>query len=451
MNKRSPTRRQYLLAAGASGVAVLSGCSSGGDNGPQQGDGEAGDGTPTETQTPADTTPTPAGADDLTPWWTSHADPERTRSTPDPVPGSLERAGTFELSSSYTLMTHPLVTNEGLFVFRGTGASTESVARYNLASRERAFERSVRPTWTFVRDGTVVVAGSNLLGLNASTGEREWSTSAEFGYTYAMVPVPGGIAVTGDSFTGTPLRVLDIQSGEERWSKSGDLGETNRTYDVNPAAGLERAGGGRAISGRRMAPVVHTESRTIFIGIGPRVEAFDTQTGDRKWRFTPDGSQQPRPVPFAVREGRVYVRGGSGLLALDRADGGVRWKRSASDGTQNPFGGEFAYAVDDTALYFWSSAGEVRALSVEDGSDLWSTAFTGSIFNVSSAVAGDGVVYTTGNGVRVLSKSTGELKLSTDVKEPGAGAVVPAGGRIYAFTYIGESTNNPVITAYGSS
>jgi len=233
------------------------------------------------------------------------------------------------------------------------------ITGYDLASRERAFKRSVRPTWTFVRDGTIVVVGSNLLGLNASTGEREWIASVEFDRAFTVVPVPRGVAVTGGSFTGSPLRVLDVQSGEERWSKSKDLGDTNRMYDVNPAAGLERAGTGRVVSGRPMAPVVHTESDTIFIGFGPRVEAFDTQTGDRKWRFTRDSSTF---VPFAVRGETVYVQGGGGLLALDRADGGVRWERTGSDGTQSPFLGEFAYAVDDTALYFWNAARENRTV-----------------------------------------------------------------------------------------
>lgn len=440
MSERTLTRRRYLLVAGTSAVMGLAGCASGGD-----GDGDGGsNGGSTETPTPADATPTPADAtptsastDDLTSWWTSHADAERTRSTPDPVPGSLERAGAFELSSFNTLKTHPLVTTEGLFTFRD-----EYTARYDLASREQAFKRSVRAAWAFVRDGTVVVSTSNnLIGLNASTGEREWITSVEFDFAKAVVPVPGGVAVAGKPGTGTPLRVLNVESGEERWSKSGRA--VNGTNDVNPAVGSDSMS---FSSG--MAPVVHTESGTIFVGIGPRVDAFDAQTGERKWQFTRDSSTF-RPLPFAVRGDTVYVQGGGGLLALDRADGGVRWKRTASDGTQSPFVGQFAYAVDDTALYFWNSVGEVRALSVEDGSDLWSTAFTASnIRNVSSAVASDGVVYTTGNGVRVLSKSTGELKLSTDVREPGAGAVVPAGGRLYAFTY--SEDNDPRITVFGS-
>jgi outer membrane protein assembly factor BamB len=386
-----------------------------------------------ETSTPRDATPTAASTGDLTPWWTSHADAERTRSTPDPVPGSLEQAGTFEFPSIQNPRTYPLVTTEGLFVFHdGT------VARYDLASRESAFQRSVSSGWRFVRDGTIVMVGSNfnLLGLNASSGEREWIASVDLTRTQtrSVSPVPGGVLVVEAS----GVRVLEVESGEERWSKTVSI--VNKLGEVKPMQ-----------SGNYpYRPPVHSESDTVFVGHGTHVDALDARTGDRQWRFTRDKEFETltaEPAPLAVRGETVYVPDRDGILALDRGDGSVRWKRTPSDGDQNPFTRDFAYAVDDTALYYWNSVGEVRALSVDDGSDLWSTAFAGRVTRVGSAVADDGVVFTTANGLRVLSKSTGELRLSTDLKDPLG--VVPAGGRLYVVNF--SESGRAQITVYGSS
>jgi len=431
------SRRRFLRVTGVVATLGIAGCSGGGGTGTDSdGNGDAGGGDGSNggsgTPSPGDEASTSATPDSLTPWWTSHADAERTRSTPDPVPGSLEQVGTFELSSVRNLRTHPLVTTDGLFVFADNYA-----ARFDLTSRQSAFERSLGSVWRFVRDGTVVIVGSNfnLLGLNASSGEREWIASVDLNraQTYNVSPVPGGVVVVEAS----GLRVLEAESGEERWSKSGI--SLNGLREVNPPEGGDFA----------HKPPVHTESDTVFVGHGPHADALDPRTGDRRWRFTRDKQFRTgtaEPTPFAVRGGTVYVKARDGLLALDRADGSVQWRRTGSDGTQSPVIGQFAYAVDDTALYFWNSAGEVRALSVEDGSDLWSTAFTGNLARVSSAVAGDGVVFTTANGVRVLSKSTGESRLSTDLRE--AGAVVPAGGRLYVRTF--SDNGRPRITVYGS-
>jgi len=89
MSERNPTRRQYLLAAGASSVALLSGCSSGGDDGSGQdetqdatdaGDGSGQNGTQNTTADGGDSGDSSGG---FTPWVSRYGDPQKTRATGD--------------------------------------------------------------------------------------------------------------------------------------------------------------------------------------------------------------------------------------------------------------------------------------------------------------------------------------------------------------------------------
>jgi len=95
MPERELTRRQYLLAAGASGVMGLSGCSGGGDGGTgEDGNEDTTDDDEMETNRGENGDTTEAersgdGSDGFTPWISEYASPTGPRSPPVWTSGSV--------------------------------------------------------------------------------------------------------------------------------------------------------------------------------------------------------------------------------------------------------------------------------------------------------------------------------------------------------------------------
>ena len=85
------------------------------------------------------------------------------------------------------------------------------------------------------------------------------------------------------------------------------------------------------------------------------------------WRATPDGLGALSTSPLVLGD-TVYVQGGTGMVvALDRADGRLRWKSRATGFNIGPFG----VAVGDGRVYGVEGSRGVAAFDARTGKDVW--------------------------------------------------------------------------------
>lgn len=413
------TRRQYLAAVGTVGILGVAGCSSGddgsdnGDESPDDGDGTHTDGTNTETtQSPS----TGSTTVELTPWMTLHADPERTRSTPDRVPANLSEVaegGAPPIPTGGAERNFfTLVTSDGVFHL-----GDSKIAGFERSNLDQKFLREFGGTLGagkdfegyniipgYIENGTLV-AGINdtLLGLSVDDGSREWIVDR------SGIPFPtgDGIGLLGNS----QLSVFEGGSQAVRWEKS--------------VAGLDQI------------PPVHTESGTVFLRT-ETLSAFDVGTGDQQWSRSLSGEGS---TPFAVHGETLYVINDERTLALDRTDGSTQWEYGGV--SKGVLGRIPTYAVDEDGVYFsWGDG--ILALDPSDGSELWSTPTTTSVFGL--AAGAENLAYKTENRLRVLSKANGESQAAADVEGPN-GQFAIAGGRIYVRQ---DAIGNRKLIAFGS-
>lgn len=106
--------------------------------------------------------------------------------------------------------------------------------------------------------------------------------------------------------------------------------------------------------------------RVYMAGHDGRVQAVETESGDRTWRVDLDASLSGGPV---VGEGHVIVGSLDGrLFALDAETGSRLWSVMLN--------GEIlsAPAVSGSYVVVKTTDGQVRGLSISDGGELWSRA-----------------------------------------------------------------------------
>jgi len=392
MRVRDWTRRQCLLAAGASGVAMLSGCISGGDDG-------SGDGNSSRQGENGDSEGDGSSDSGFTPWISPYRDPQKTRSTPDPAPADLESTTTYRVGGSVA------VTDAGVFTL------SSNVSRVDPSTGEIAFNRSA-PVGVayFVQNGIVVCGGDGrLAGLDAETGERVWLV--EPGGT--IVPFPAGDRI---GYAGSHIGALDPASGDIRWDRDRSLllpDQPIPSYNVASVA-------------------THPERNTVFVYNGNEVsgiEAYDLTNGDVRWRQELGSSTA---IPAAVRGDTVYVpqvrSGGNRILTLDRETGDERW---TVDGSLT--GRSAAFTVGGDSIYVangFSGDASVFALDPADGSERWSTPVSSGTTDL--IATGDALVRV-GRRVEVLSKTDGELQRSVKIDEliSNDASKAIAGGRLY--------------------
>ena len=138
------------------------------------------------------------------------------------------------------------------------------------------------------------------------------------------------------------------------------------------------------------------EGGSVYVGAGDGLlRAVDLTTGEVLWRYDAGAPISSSP---AVAGGSVFVQDDRGRIhAVDRARGAGTWKRETGPVIPFPWGLEgwdyltsSPVVVDDVVLV-GSGDGVLRALDVDDGSDLWSHATGGRIR--STPAVGHGAVY----------------------------------------------------------
>jgi glucose dehydrogenase len=124
------------------------------------------------------------------------------------------------------------------------------------------------------------------------------------------------------------------------------------------------AGDGNA---RRLAAAPVVGNGTLFVvDTEGAVQAFDAQTGAKRWTHALDVTKDLRPSNFGggatFADGKVYATSGAGdVVALNAADGSEIWRTHPS----GPLRG--APTVAFNSLYVMSQDNQIFALSLADG------------------------------------------------------------------------------------
>ena len=333
---------------------------------------------------------------------------------------------------------------------------------------QRTLDGPIREQLAYVDGHVVVAAEERVYGLDAGSGETAWTLDppaspqgeherldatirVHQGVVYALLGV--GFGVGGSDYT---LVALD-PDGTERWRYGSDLARYHEiagfgddmvvlpTHDdalspdgeqviaVDLADGAERW---RAPSGDAYTGAVGDGVATIEAA-GLALDCFDLDTGDRRFRFEPDGdasvdsSAIGRGHVFAAAPG--YDGDEPSLYAFDPADGDEVWsdgsatttmvrylddlyvggsalRRLGPDGTEQwryePGGFVTGVPVDERTMYT-NARSRVVAIRRGDGSERWGIDVTERTHPV--ARGGDSIVAMDGEaGVTVaLSAADG--------------------------------------------
>ena len=371
----SPTRRAVLAACGA---GTLAGCTSvlGGDS--SSPDIECG----------------PPG--DKYAWPTAGYAADRTSrlsetDLPDADAEAVRLSQTNSVSGGLSSFSTPAVGDGTAYV-----AGDTKVAAYDL---ETGDER-----WGFDPDrGAEVPPALGCETLYVSTVEETLALSPEDGAvrwrTDAGTTRGGSPAVVGDTVyvNSGGVTALDAETGERRWN-------------ANPRG----AGRGFAVA-------------DMIYKCGQESVAALTRAGDDWWRATGVGEVYAAP---AVADGIVYAATKNGkLVALDAADGSIRWREPIEVGVYaTPAVGAGRVVVEA------GNGDEAIAFDAETGEEQWR--FETGLSTVAPTIVGDAVLVPGANtGFHLLDLETGERRRHWPIPHVGSQPVVAEGRILYrAFT-----------------
>ncbi len=139
-------------------------------------------------------------------------------------------------------------------------------------------------------------------------------------------------------------------------------------------------------------PVVMGKMIFVPSMVSDHLAAWDTETGEEKWRFYTDGPVRFAPVAW---RGKVYFVSDDGYLyCLDAASGGLRWKFRGGPSDRKVLGNDRlismwpargAPVIYDKTIYFgasiWPFMGTfIHALDAETGKVVWTNSGSGSVY-----------------------------------------------------------------------
>lgn len=138
--------------------------------------------------------------------------------------------------------------------------------------------------------------------------------------------------------------------------------------------------------------------------------ALDAATGDERW--TLETASEDPGFSVAVRQGTVYAACSSELVALDRSDGAVRWRRSAQTLSATADGADPDASLDEVLVTddrLYAELGEgLASLSLTDASVEWYRPFPGG-------ASGDVVLSGSPVGTAVTETTVLAFTAATDV------------------------------------
>ncbi|MCU1371905.1 MAG: hypothetical protein JWO77_3099 [Ilumatobacteraceae bacterium] len=217
-------------------------------------------------------------------------------------------------------------------------------------------------------------------------------------------------------------------------------GQTSQALSLvalDPSNGAVLWGPREISSAVDVAGMTYDEGRIFVASNDDRIRAYSSATGSLAWSAQPGGLIIGDRGP-AVYGGRVYSWGEDGLLALDAANGAIRWR-----GAQ-PVGGWAPPAVDATGIYLSDGCPRRITLSGQpswkktscQGGDAWVTLASGRMWVTDTAEE-----YAT-----ILDQATGAAKGSPLGTEPPA---VTGPTALYDVDDLGDVTLRAVDWATG--
>lgn len=328
-------RRTVIRAAGSSLAVVFAGClgggedgtDSGGDASDDDGSGEStddGTGEPTS-DTGSDSLPSGEGT-----WRTFQGDAANTGTGQGTAtgPGS-DPSVAWTLTADDEMQGPPVIVDDTVLAT----SWDDTLYAASLSSGDQLWTATVGSSSApvAVGDGTVYVAGNDLVALNLDSGERHWTAPVNTDGRSGPVLADGMVYVGAKE----RLVALSAESGERQW--------TVRT--AGPVASTPHV----------------TDDTVYFTSTDGNIYAASTD-GELRWQERISGSGGfPSPT---VLDGVVYFGwGDGGLYALDAADGATRW--------EGRVGGREVVAVADGTLY--NAGYPLRAMNLETQEMRWTT------------------------------------------------------------------------------
>lgn len=218
-----------------------------------------------------------------------------------------------------------------------------------------------------------------LVGYDLESGAERWRTRISSPDIAPPVVVGEQVVVRRDE----AIRVFDLADGSPTNEADGvsardslllatdagvlSVGPDHRSVRSVTVPDLTERWRFELDTGAEIGPPVAAHGSVFVYSSNGDLAAIDATDGTPRWNrsvgYTPDGAHLRSAAP--VVEGcRIVFPMESGLVCSDARDGEVRWEKQQPNGT---------VSVADGTVYTTTGDGTVRARSLDDGSEEWST------------------------------------------------------------------------------
>ena len=312
---------------------------------------------------------------------------------------------------------HPAVLANGKIYY----GSISGVFARNLSDGTEAWSRDIQGNGSpVITDSSAIFPlGSEMISLDASTGERNWIYEPESGNVDSEVVltlVDGLTFLPATTTSEAFLYAVDTETGEPQWTFKKEL---------------STAGGniGSQVS----------DGENLYFYFEGTFYALGVSSGNEKWKTD---LNYAAPV---LDSDQIYLSGTnletdeSIVKAISTADGSSIWTHT----TEAPKRPNIVPASDGNAIYTPTSDG-IGALNANDGSELWNYKLVEQL-SASPTVA-DGVVYAAESNGRIhaLAADSGDQMATEEFEDMGGTQTaaigsnntlyIPSEGGIYALS-----------------
>lgn len=292
---------------------------------------------------------------------------------------------------------------------RNTGATPATVPASATPAWDAGEAHMAAP---LVDDGTVYSVSHELTALDAKTGDTIWEADFDGKADHAPAALSDRLVVGADDW----VHAIDRADGTVRWSTSLD------EVAIGPVT-------------------ASPDGSLVTVPIGnERLQAFDPESGDRRWH-----ASIVNPSQAAIADGTVYVTGyrpdgDTGLLeAVSASDGAPIWEVDIEHPDAPPVVAAEGLVVAD--------AGTLALHDPADGTRVRDLGAFGNTVAVPPAIA-DGTAYVAAGdgGLAAVSLADGSIEWEVDVQ-----VTVDTGITVGAEAVVAPLTDLPGVVAFERS
>ncbi len=258
--------------------------------------------------------------------------------------------------------------------------------------------------------------------------------------------------------------VLPPAQANDSWAQAG--GTASKSYghlalSATPTRAFTAEVAGGSNRERLGAAPVVGGGMLFAVGSDGELDAFDAQTGAKRWAFAPNLTGDTRASAFgggaSYADGKVYMTTGAGdVIALDANTGAQLWQVKPA----GPLRGSPTIAFG--SLFVMTQDNQIYALDLTDGAVQWQqsgSATQAGVFGVAAPAAGQGTViagYSSGeliahryeNGRTLWADALARTSISTSVSsltDIDADPIID-NGRVYALGQGGRMAAYELVT-----